>query len=486
MESKNNKFQHEFDFEKEVYSSINSIKSLEEEAVYKTIMDGFSINNSIATSIKDENKGFIIKFFLDGFTEEDNMKELDNFGIKERLILERNGCKYSINKNSTRKITTTFGDPKVITIEVNNFQSLEDDFFNDNLLRLIVPTSVEPDFDDFNCKSLHISGITTFCGLIELKLNNKNYHIFKHRNDDTEENYFIIDSIEKNSFEEFKKNTSAILLAFGFITGNLFQDEFYYQIIKEDYTTIAEATAYFKKEPSIITDAGFLNPMEFKSYLEYLKKDELLEKIPLRLESHNFSKICELVSRNLTLARSIKLLLEGNQTKLLLLRAGIYSIALETITGFICEENENKLKPIPNKELSKKIIGKFKETLEEYEGLISDYGNEVLNKNISNINKPTNSKKLSKPFELYNIRLSKSELLILNHRNKFLHGTSPFNEEELESKDKEIAYISKKLLTLCNSLILKYCGYSGHMVDYGGYHQLNWEENRTEPLFKII
>lgn len=481
-----NKLLHQFEFEKDISSSIRTIKSLKEEAAYKTVLDGFPIDKSIATSVKDENNGFIIKFFIDGILKGDYMRNFDKFGIKEKLVLDRNGRNYCINENSTGKVTVTLSSPKVITIEVRNFQDNGNEFFDDKILRLLIPTSVEPDFGDFACKSLHISGTTTFCGLIEVKLNQKSYHIFKNKNDDTKEKFLIIDSLENNSFEEFKKNTSAILLAFGFITGNLFQDEYYYQIIKEDYSTIVEATAYFKKESSIITNAGLLNPLEFQQYLEHFKKEELLKKIPLRLESHSFSKICELASNNLTLARSIKLILEGNQTNLLLLRAGIYSIALETITGFIYEENKSKLKPIPDKKLSKKIIDKFKETLDEYECFLSDYGIEILNSKIANINSPTNSKKLSKPFEIYNLRLSKSELLILNHRNKFLHGTSPFSEDELKDKDNEIAYISKKLLTLCNSLVLKYCGYSGYMVDYGGYHQIKWEEKVTEHLFKII
>ena len=111
---------------------------------------------------------------------------------------------------------------------------------------------------------------------------------------------------------------------------------------------------------------------------------------------------------------------------------------------------------------------------------------QILKAKVENINSPTNSKKLSKPFELLGLKLSQTEKLILNHRNKFLHGTSPFKESELKSKESDISFISKKLHTLCNCLILKYCGYSGHITDYGGFHQFNWEDKVTEHLFKII
>lgn len=476
----------QYDFEKKVYSSIDSIKSMAKEKAYKTHLPEFPIDKAIATSSKNDEGDFIIKFFIDGFFDHTYMQDFKKFGVYEKILLDNDGRIRCINADSANEISVTLNSPKVISIKVDNFQQLNNEDYNDQKLRLVIPTEIEPNFGIFNCKSVHISGTTTFCGLLEISFNGKNYHLFKHRNDDTEENYLIIESVEKNKIDEFKTNSSAIILAFGFITGNLFQDEYYYQIIKEDNITLVEATAYHKKEPSIITNASLFNPMDFKDYLKYFGKEKLLEVIPLELDPLIFSKMCGLITNNVTLARSMKLILEGHQTKLLLLKAGIYSIALETITSFISEENKEKLKPIPDKKLSNLIIDKFKKTLSEYESFISDYGNEILLAKIQNINSPTNSKKLSKPFELLNLKLSKSELLVLNHRNKFLHGTSPFEEDELKDKDNDIAFISKKLLTLCNSLILKYCGYSGHLKDYGGFHQLNWDDKVTEHLFKII
>src|SRR5690606_21427835 len=157
-----------------------------------------------------------------------------------------------------------------------------------------------------------------------------------------------------------------------------FRDEYYYQIIRKDNITIADATAYYKKEPSIITNARLFNPMEFQQYLKHLGQEKLLEKISLQLDPNIFSRMCKLIKQNTTLERSIKLILEGNQTKLLLLKAGIYSIALETITGFISEENKEKLKPIADKKLSDLLITKFRNTLSEYESFVSDYGIEIL------------------------------------------------------------------------------------------------------------
>lgn len=476
-----------YDYEKEISFSIDEIKNIAQETAYKVNLPGFPIHDCIALSQKDENEGFIIKFIVDDVFDASYMREFDKFGIKEKIFLERSGNRYAVNKNSTERVTVTISTPKVISIKVSNFQTSENKFFDDRLLRLVIPTEIEIELGVFQCKSLHISGTTYFCGLLEVTLNKKTYHLYKHRNDDTKENFLIIDSLEENLFEEFKRNTSAIIMAFGFVTGNLFRDEYYYQTLKKDGDlTLIDDTAYYKNKSSVITHANLFNPMDFRDYLKYYEKENLLKVIPSRLDLKIFSNICELISSNVTLSRSINLLIEGHQTKLLLLKAGIYSISLETITSFIADENEEKIKPIAEKKLAKKIRTKFKEIIDEYEPFMTDYGVAVLNSKIDNINSPTNSKKLSKPFEIYNLKLSDLEMKILGHRNKFLHGTSPFEESELSEKDSDIAFISKKLLTLCNMLILKYCGYRGHLIDYSGYHQLDFEEEMTEHLFKIL
>ena len=90
------------------------------------------------------------------------------------------------------------------------------------------------------------------------------------------------------------------------------------------------------------------------------------------------------------------------------------------------------------------------------------------------------------PFELYRIKLNKDDLEILNHRNKFLHGTSPFSEKELKEKDYEIKFIIARLNYMINSLMLKYIGYSGHIINYPAWIQFNRKEKMTDHLFRII
>ena len=199
-----------------------------------------------------------------------------------------------------------------------------------------------------------------------------------------------------------------------------------------------------------------------------------------------FSNLCETIKNNEQYARCCKLIIEGNQSKQVLLKAGIYSIALETLTNIIYEEHKKKINPIEDKKLAGIIRKKFKKVVEEYEEFISEYGLKILESKINDINKPTNSKKLSVPFKIFGIKIDQDDLNILNHRNKFLHGTSPFSDGELKDKKYEINFIIARLHFMLNSLMLKYIGYSGHIINYPAWIQFNLKKEMTEHLFKII
>lgn len=144
------------------------------------------------------------------------------------------------------------------------------------------------------------------------------------------------------------------------------------------------------------------------------------------------------------------------------------------------------MNPISDKKLSQKIRAELKETLLNYNNVVTPEGMQILISKINELNRPTNSKKLSYPFDYYKIKLNEKELEILNHRNKFLHGTSPFNEEELESKEQELLIIIAHLRFMVNSLLLKYVGYKGHIIHYPSVIEYNLKLSISNHLFRII
>lgn len=156
------------------------------------------------------------------------------------------------------------------------------------------------------------------------------------------------------------------------------------------------------------------------------------------------------------------------------------------MTNIIYEENEEKINPIRDKKIAKEIQKEFNEIAKKYVDVIGDYGMQIIYSKINDINRPTNSKKLSMPFEIFKIKLSKEDLEILNHRNKFLHGTSPFTDDDLKNKEYELKFIVAKLENMLNILMLKYIGYTGHIVNYTVEIQQKFQKEITENKFILI
>jgi len=132
------------------------------------------------------------------------------------------------------------------------------------------------------------------------------------------------------------------------------------------------------------------------------------------------------------------------------------------------------------------FVGIFIKTLEEFNQENPEEALKIYTAKINELNNPTNSKKLSYPFQLYKINLSIEEIEILNHRNKFLHGSSPFEETELIDKKYELKFIIAHLKFMINCLMLKYVDYSGHIVNNPALMEYNTKETISNHLFRII
>jgi hypothetical protein len=185
-------------------------------------------------------------------------------------------------------------------------------------------------------------------------------------------------------------------------------------------------------------------------------------------------------------ARCCQLIIEANNTKQYLLKAGILSIALETITTLVYEENKEKIKPISDKQIAKNLRQNLLNELFKYKEDISEEATKILTSKINEINSPTNSKKLAFPFEYYGITLNEVEKEILNHRNKFLHGTSPFEENQLEQKEIELIIIVSHLLFMVNTLLLKHIKYTGHITHYPSHVEYKYNLPLSDKLYRII
>jgi len=164
--------------------------------------------------------------------------------------------------------------------------------------------------------------------------------------------------------------------------------------------------------------------------------------------------------------RIIRLILEGNETNSVLLRSGIYCVALEALREVLVGKENKKTKLIKDKKSFGKIRKKLTKALKEVEGINSEHLR-ILSGRITNLNQGTNSSKLEEPFELYSIDLTDNDIQTIGYRNDFLHGSSPIvGFEESEDKRIKLLLIAHKMNFLVCSLLLKHLGYSGHVCNY--------------------
>lgn len=475
-----------FVFQKDINLSLKSINNFQQEKAFKIKKEGKNIDLICLTEKKDNSDFFSCKIFFDNpiIGYDDLKKEI--FNSEGSLTLLKLGETFSFHQKSIVKINFTFNIPQIINLTIKNFHSGFLSDYDNKFHRLIIPIEKDIDFEIFTTKTLKIENETYFSGLVETIIDDYKYHIFKYKNENNKKIFFIIEGQEKQSFINFKKSCHSITTSIGFLTGILLQNQNFFQSSELIEFCKIENTYYEKKDNNIFNKNYITNPSHFIDYLENIKQVEKYKEFSNPLSLDFFSNLCSKIKNNNVFSRSCQLIIESYSVKQKLTEAGILSIALETITNLVYEENKERMNPISDKKLSQKIRAELKETLLNYNNVVTPEGMQILISKINELNRPTNSKKLSYPFDYYKIKLNEKELEILNHRNKFLHGTSPFNEEELESKEQELLIIIAHLRFMVNSLLLKYVGYKGHIIHYPSVIEYNLKLSISNHLFRII
>lgn len=323
-------------------------------------------------------------------------------------------------------------------------------------------------------------------GRLVVIVNDKEFTIYEKSRKG--KHYFIIDSKDKIDFEKFSDICYSIMVGFGFLSANFIQNEaYYFKSDNADFDTITDFS-YSKLRPSIDSH-GTCNPIYSNPY-GYTRDEAVINSVGKELDifdSKLFSDLCSKIYQEEDYTILILLILEANVSSLILRPAG-YAVALEKITNIIVEENKG-LKPIPDKELSKKFTQELLNVLEKQKDNINNVGNKdsiiILKKNIEKINNPTNRDKLLKPFEILKINLNKEDEEAIDNRNDFLHGRKIQTNENSEDYIK-IFEISLRLNNLLNKLILKHIGFSGYIINHLKHNEKSFEAEITTDLFEKI
>ncbi len=267
-----------------------------------------------------------------------------------------------------------------------------------------------------------------------------------------DERYLMFFSKNKTKQTTFNRLVDAIRVTWGLISGYYIGKNVYYLSCKPELGLSELNFSYNNLQEEIITYRGMLDSKLYDN----IPEDET------HLTIVEFERLVTLFYNNDSFHRAGLFLIHASKD-VGLSKGGMAAVALETITGEIernvnakkrGDTNEFKLPEALNKELEN-VITRFKEA-----NKITDKQQQHYLKKLENFSTPFNSDKLSNPFRLLKITLSKTEKGIIENRNKILHGSLPKKGRGLEfvanlNDDELVFYVSNKLIMLCTMLLFR-------------------------------
>jgi hypothetical protein len=112
--------------------------------------------------------------------------------------------------------------------------------------------------------------------------------------------------------------------------------------------------------------------------------------------------------------------------------------------------------------------------------------NNILTSRARILNRPSNTDKLWRPFELFGYKLSKYEKDVIKHRDIFLHGKLPSKQDKENEVFQDVYYSCMILHRLFYTLVLKCVGFEGYIINYPQLHKQITNRNLDQDLlFKI-
>ena len=408
-----------------------------------------------------------------------DVRHKEGYGLGESLKIYNDRSSYFIERGCILNFETTFPH-RPLSIKgdftrIQTFEKLEDPTY----LRCIIPTNdkamIFPGYFlnsepkcilfDIDSLSLHSDGIiglpmpSTKGYYSELNING--YNVLFYGVEVKNNCCLVIDSVEKININDFEEIVYAIRLVYAFFTGRFFKEEKIILSSNESEFKNIEYFSYQMEEESIITDFQIVDFELFYQIADGEKDEELKNKYNnyrKGIEPEIFSSMCNMVLSSDEFKRVFELITSAGKNNNPIIQGALYSVALETLTQIIYDENSEALAPMP-KDIFKEMRDKLINVFSSYEEKIDERGKNIINSKILNMNSPTNRDKLEKPFEITGITLTEEEKTTIETRNKYLHGDKPKSSYEWFLK-KQLNALN--LFDLTAILILKYFKYEGH------------------------
>jgi len=402
-------------------------------------------------------------------------------GFSEDFQIISQSSKYIVPERSVIQITSkNFVETDKIKGHISKIYSVKFPIAEISCFRLILPIEIDHYTTIFLGSKYKCDDVEYGLGLINIKIEDVNYQIFRVNNN--KQNYLLIDCMSKIRFDNFINVSKIILKNLGLITGKWFQKEWFVLSHENSEFNNSNKLYYESLSNSIITNSELINPHEFRDFM-----DDGSENKPKLTDLLFPEKILEklIVNQvlNPNLERTVNLLVEGNASESGVIRCSIFLIALETIVNYIYIKNKEYFHPIKNSKSLIDLIRGFIIELNKKKKSFNEIEFKAIKKKLEYINTPFNKDKFILSYQFYNLNLPEKLKETLGTRNLFLHGSLPSKGKKLRLKENEIHLYADRLHLLVALLLLKNSGYRGHVKNLATY-RLILEEYYEEMEFE--
>lgn len=307
---------------------------------------------------------------------------------------------------------------------------------------------------------------------VRIILDGNRYDIVQYKTDGA--SYIVIENHDPVSYKDFKKDSYAIQKGIGYLIGYMPGGEHYiFSGSNFEYQRLARVSLKSIYYPVTKDPHSFVDLHDDKETINFYK--EKLSVIPLSV----ISKFVQQIKDNEELSVTVLYLMEVLHLKSLVSMPGAFSVVLESLANIIINPSRIKTKLISDNELADEIIEELNLVIDKYSSQLDNESIIKLKRKLTAVNSPinprriTNAMKLREPFDQLGIKLSLNDEYAIEYRNYLLHGNILMNDGNVRSSneiDDHMMYISAKLYTLISKLLLKYCGFSGYVVNHAKFH----------------
>lgn len=422
--------------------------------------------------------GFSFNIIMDEIPNVGGVLFKESYGLHRKVYLKNKATTIQVGENAVENFTTKFPyQPQQLKGDFTDLKTFTESDYDGVFQRLVVTVNdtefigatgvvratgqLVCDKETFNLSDT-LFGPTIRVGIsyIEMQIEGCKYHIY-----DLKQSRILIDNQQPQNHEQFRIHTRAIRKTIGALSGKYYADEVYYLTAQDQQFKEVEGPWYVLENATVISDRRVIDTRTYENH-----KRDIEESFPAgnnyrsTMKIEVFETLCDKLVKEEEILRTVELVISAMGNPDPVQQGAMYSVALETITNLLGKKKEDKLNPIQDKQIFKRLLTEWKTALDGYSKEISADAMAILNIKLETANSPTNRDKLTKTFALYGIPLTAQEIKTIDQRNTYLHGKSPLDAKFVF----ELNEISLKLHNLILKLLLKYAGYGGHFINLAG------------------